>query len=44
LADPETSADAKKSSDLLARHVTMKNELETAMQSWEAQVLQLESL
>ena len=44
LADPETYADAKKSSDLLARHVTMKNELETAMQSWEAQVLQLESL
>ena len=44
LADPETYADAKKSSDLLARHATMKNELETAMQSWEAQVLQLESL
>jgi ATP-binding cassette subfamily F protein 3 len=44
LADPETYADAKKSSDLLARHATMKNELETAMQSWESQVLQLESL
>ena len=43
LADPETYADAKKSSDLLARHATMKNELETAMQSWESQVLQLES-
>lgn len=44
LADPETYADAKKSSDLLARHATMKNELETAMQSWESQVLQLESI
>ncbi len=44
LADPETYADAKKSSDLLARHSTMKNELETAMQSWESQVLQLESI
>ncbi len=44
LADPETYADAKKSSDLLARHATMKNELETAMQSWESHVLQLESI
>ena len=44
LADPETYADTKKSSDLLARHVTMKNELETAMQNWEAQILQFESL
>lgn len=44
LADPETYADTKKSSDLLARHATMKNELETAMQNWEAQILQFESL
>ena len=44
LADPETYADSAKSSDLLARHTTLKNDLDAAMQNWESLIMQLDSL
>lgn len=44
LADPETYADTMKSNELLARHASLKNNLDSAMQGWESLVLQLDLL
>ena len=44
LANPETYADTSKSNELLARHTTLKSDLDAAMQSWEALLMQLDSL
>jgi ATP-binding cassette subfamily F protein 3 len=44
LANPETYADTSKSNELLAQHTALKSDLDAAMQSWEALLMQLDSL
>jgi ATP-binding cassette subfamily F protein 3 len=43
LANPETYADASKSTQLLNEHTKVKAELDAAMQNWETLIIQLET-
>jgi ATP-binding cassette subfamily F protein 3 len=44
LADPQTYADTKLSAELLSQHTALKDKLDSAMQNWEALLIQIELL